>query len=178
VETAVCQTCRWFRSPRPTSERLLKDLTLELTERAVVLKRLDAVRQDEREKKDVETEYLVGLTRDRARKWPLCPTTLSYCALLEEAQGTYLVHQVKNLDGACGPDGSYKRREGAARSCQTCRHRRPGPGAVRDEREYAVRGRMDDDNFILQGQRGTLFTEYLELVADHNSYKKGGNSVD
>jgi hypothetical protein len=169
VDTATCQTCRWFRSPQTISERLLEDLSQDRTERAVVQKRLDAVRQDEREKKDVETRFLVDLTRRRVRQWPIQPTMLSYCALLEEAQGVFLVHQVKNLGGACGRDGSYQRREGTGRSCPTCRHRRPGEGEARDEREYAIRGRMDDDAFLLRGQRGTLFNEYLEEVADRKA---------
>lgn len=118
-----CATCDAFRSFRPLTQLLARELGIADQQLVSELLRM---MQDEREKQDAEAKHKVELLRLDEVEWRTRPQ-MSDCCGLREKEGHWLLHELKNRNGGC--DDHH---QAAVRACVACGHRSPGDGEARD----------------------------------------------
>ena len=118
-----CEDCAHYRPPRELTEIYRIPLTKETAQ--VARDVMDVQRQIH----GTEEGFKGQLLLTDAERWPFKPQVQSYCGL-READGEYLVHQVKNVNHRCNhwtPASETPRRP-----CSTCIHHRASTGQARD----------------------------------------------
>ena len=119
--TRTCAKCRHFQRYRPVTQLIARDVgAIE----PGLVSELTRLMQDERQKQDAEAEQRLELLRIERVEWPARPAMSDYCAL-REAEGMFLLYEVKNPDDTCGDyqDGPIVRKE-----CKTCAAYMPQQG--------------------------------------------------
>jgi hypothetical protein len=139
---------------------------------------------DERSKQDAEMKQKVELMRLaqsqqvnqdleklplEALRWLSRPTMTDYCGLKEQ-QEVALIHELKNINGRCGHDGSYAPHDKKQRSCATCRHCRMGGGKARDAAHFERLKQLTLNATAMdQGSAMHQWDEFRQFVASAKS---------
>lgn len=154
----LCTQCLHYRSPRPRTQLLIRDLGADEGQLVTELTRM---MQEEVQKQDAEASQLRQLVREEERAWRIQPKMTSYCGL-HEAKDVYYIAELKNPRGDCT---DYRNAE-PPRACSTCKHRVPGGGPARDTDHIAKLNHVGANAAAL-GQPGglSLLDEYKNYIA-------------
>jgi hypothetical protein len=158
-----CTTCRFFRPFRPMSQLLARELGIADPQ---LVSELLKMMQDERQKQDAEASQKVEVHRQEQLEWRTRPEMSDYCGL-READGVYLIHELKNPDGEC-----EDHRPAEPRPCSTCRHRVAGEGDANDQRMIARYGELARNAASLgQGSGDQGLKDYVSRIGVVKSFE-------
>src|SRR5262249_40591962 len=145
----ICAQCQHFRRARPVSQLLAAVFTNKHSEISQALNKLV---EDERKLRDSEAEYMRAQASSGKSEFLGRPMMTDFCAL-QEANGVYIIAQVRNAGGRCADFVSGQR---TRQSCSECAHRVPAMGRARDERMDRVLSDVQRSSLSagLQGGQG------------------------
>lgn len=161
----TCAKCKHFRSFRPLSQLLARELGVNDRETA---SELTKIMKEEREIQDQEAEELVELKRQGEAEWRHQPQMSDHCGLVESQQ-TYLIHQIKNKNGDCA---DYDSQQSMQRLCGSCRYQSKPTGVEKDLDKIAFYEKLAANAASLQqggGDQG--LGNYIELIGVKKSFE-------
>jgi hypothetical protein len=155
-----CRECRHFRTYKPLSEMLLRELRAEQS--TTILSELNRFSAAESERRDAETQARIEVVDQGRMEWPLRPSMSDYCGERED-EAVYYLHEVRNVEYNCK---GFQRRDRFLVRCSECVSFCVGAGwaddqQTREELNQAVsRGR--DEQSIEQAAQ--LVQRHQELI--------------
>jgi hypothetical protein len=161
----MCTTCGFFRSFRPLSQLLARDLGIG---DQPVVQQLTQIMRDEHETQDAEAKERLELKKTDRWEYRFRPRMSDYCGL-RETERIYLLHELKNAGGDCEDHQPSTER---ARACSTCRHRADGEGAQKDQEMIARFGELARGAAALgQGSNDHGLRDYIQKIGTVKAFE-------
>ena len=163
----TCKTCEFFRSFRPLSQLLARDLGIG---DQAVAQQLTQIMRDEHERQDAEAKERLELKKADLEEYNFKPRMSDYCGI-HESEDIYLVHELKNAGGDCEdhklPAGNEK-----VQTCSTCRHRADGEGSPKDQQMIARYGELARGSAALgQGSGDHGLRDYIQKIGTVKAFE-------
>jgi hypothetical protein len=165
-----CNTCIFFRSLRPLSQLLARDLGIG--DQAVV-QLLTQIMHEEQERQDAEAKERLELKNADREEYSFKPRMSDYCGLHEsESEAIYLVHQIKNAGGEMCDDHKPQTGKEDVQACSTCQHRVDGEGNLKDQRMIARYGELARGAAALgQGSNDHGLRDYVQKIGTVKAFE-------
>lgn len=153
-----CISCTFFRPYKPLSQLIAQELGIE--DQSLITELLKMM-QDEKQKKDDESELLVNLMGNRQEHWNYKPQMTDYCGFQED-KNQYMIHQVKNADGTCGDFQASSKIE---KKCSSCKYIITGKGNEEDKSRIDEIANLSKNAAALsQSNDNSMMEKYMLMI--------------
>jgi hypothetical protein len=174
--TVTCESCVFFRRPKPPSQLLARAVGVS---EGPVANALAKIVEDEQKYLDAESTQKRGRANSTDDSWPLRPVMSAYCVAPRHGAGAegerWLIPEIHNRGGLCQ---DWVTRSESRQACRDCVHRRVATGPARDEHHEATYAHMIEEGTTSQARTSSsdeaLLTRHREGIAARKALEVTG----